>query len=191
MPHKFNPVHVAVLDDPARMDMLRPDLMWKALESPRAHTIVEIGAGTACLAAHFAAMAPEATVYAADIEPQMLAWMAEKRPEVAAGRIVPVLAEETSVPLEDGSADVVYMVALHHELTDPAAVYAEAWRLLVPGGRLLVSDFLPGQTASGPPPKVRVPARVVQRLLQDVGFTDVREHPELASTWILTARKPG
>jgi ubiquinone/menaquinone biosynthesis C-methylase UbiE len=191
-PHKFNPERLAMLDDPERLDALRPDQMWRALGSPEAAAIIiEIGAGTGGLAAQFAALAPDAVIYAADIEPGMLQWMRDKHPEVPAGRIVPVLSEENHVPCGDALADIVYMVTLHHELVDPRAMYTEALRLLKPGGVLLVADWAPRRTPGGPPLHVRVSAGEVTELLEAAGFEDVTEHPELPWTWLLTARRSG
>lgn len=48
-----------------------------------------------------------------------------------------------SVPLDSGSADAVTMHQVLHYLRDPASAIAEAARLLVPGGRLLIVDFAP------------------------------------------------
>lgn len=188
--HKFNPERLAMLDEPKRLDTLEPDEMWRALGSPEAAVIIEIGAGTGGLAARFAALAPDAVIYAADIEPGMLQWMKDKHPEVTAGRIVPVLSEENHVPCDDAVADIVYMVTLHHELEDPHAAYAEALRLLHPGGRLLVADWAPRPTPGGPPLEVRVSAREVMGLLEKVGFEDLTEHAELLWTWLVTARRP-
>ena len=188
-PHKFNPERLAMLDDPERLDALRPDEMWRALGSPAPDVIVEIGAGTGGLAARFAALAPDALIYAADIEPGMLQWMKDKRPEVSAGRIVPLLSEENHVPCDDAVADIVYMVTLHHELEDPRAMYTEALRLLKPGGMLLVADWAPRRTPGGPPLHQRASAGEVMSMLEDAGFEDIAEHPELPWTWLLTARR--
>ena len=190
-PHKFNPERLAMLDEPARLDALQPGEMWRALRSPAPSVIIEIGAGTGGLAARFAALAPDAVIYAADIEPGMLQWMRDKHPEVSAGRIVPVPSEENHVPCGDALADIVYMVTLHHELVDPQAMYIETLRLLKPGGRLLVADWAPRQTPGGPPLHERVSAGEVMKMLEGVGFEDVTEHPELPWTWLVTARKPG
>lgn len=175
MPHfKFNMDKLERLNDPGRFDSLPPDTFWPALgELPADATIVEIGAGTGLFAAAFASRAPEATVYAADTAEKMLDWMRANRPEVAEGRIVPIKADETRVPLSDGVADAVYMVNLHHELVHPQESYAEAFRLLKPGGHLLVVDWAPRETPKGPPQEVRVSAEALAALLHDAGFTAV------------------
>ncbi|MFD7920436.1 class I SAM-dependent methyltransferase [Streptomyces sp. NPDC059740] len=50
-------------------------------------------------------------------------------------------AQATGLP--DGRADIVFARALVHHLGDPRACYQEAYRLLAPGGRLLVQDRTP------------------------------------------------
>lgn len=191
MPHlKFDPSKTARLDDPGRFETLVPEVMWEALGSPRVRDIVEIGAGTGLFAARFAAMAPDSTVQAADIAPAMLEWMRANRPEVAAGRVVPVLSDETRVPLPDGSADLVYMINLHHELAEPAAVYAEAFRLLRTGGQVLAADWAPRETPKGPPQAVRVEVGVPLGMMDAAGFVDAREHEGLPWHWLVTARRP-
>jgi SAM-dependent methyltransferase len=171
---KFDIAKLDRLNDPGRFDSLPREVFWRALGSPTGATaIVEIGAGTGLFASAFAALAPNAIVYAADIADEMLEWMRENRPEVAAGRIVPVKADEIRVPLCGGIADVVYTINLHHELADPAASYAEALRLLQPGGRLLVVDWAPRDTPKGPPQEVRVQPQLLIAMLEEAGFAEV------------------
>jgi len=189
---KFDLCKLEKLNDPGRFETLPPKVMWEALGSPAdARVIVEIGAGTALFASQFARLAPEATVLAADIAPVMIEWMHAHRPEVASGRIVPVLAEEDHVPLEDSSADVAYMINLHHELALPESSYADALRLLRPGGRFMVVDWAPGDSPRGPSQHVRVPAAVVVTTLEHVGFEHVVEHERaLPWAWLITASAP-
>lgn len=186
---RFDLAKIAKLDDPGRFETLIPEVMWDALGAPDPRHVIEIGAGTGIFAARFAALAPHAVVHAADVEPAMLEWMHEHRPEVASGRVVPVLSQDRRVPLADASADLVFMINLHHELEDPAALYAEVFRLLRPGGQAMVVDWAPGETPKGPPQAVRVPAGVVAAMLEACGFTDARSHAGLPWHWLVTARK--
>ena len=188
MPHlKFNVEKLERLNDPGRFETLPPEVFWRALGAPTgACAIVEIGAGTGLFASALSALAPGAVIYAADVLDEMLAWMRANRPEVAAGRIVPIKAEETRVPLDDGIADAVYMINLHHELARPDDSYAEAFRLLEPGGRVLVVDWADRETPKGPPHDVRVSAADLAAFLERAGFIEVSVD-ETALPWHLMA----
>ena len=175
MPHlKFDIAKLERLNDPGRFDSIPPARLWEALGGPAdSRVIVEIGAGTGMFAAAFSELAPHATVYATDIEDAMLEWMRLNRPQVAEGRIVAIRSEESHVPLADGIADVVFMINLHHELAEPDAMYAEARRLLKPGGRLLVVDWALKETPKGPPAAVRASVSRLAEYLHDAGFENV------------------
>ncbi len=190
MPYqKFDVRKLERLNDPGRFETLVPERMWEALGEPSPHVIVEIGSGTGLFAARFARMAPGAVVYAVDTEPLMIEWMEANRPEVAAARVRPLLAEETHIPLDDGIADLVTMINLHHELAEPDATYAEAFRLLREGGQVLVVDWSPGESEHGPPAAVRVSAETLADFLTRAGFSEVRRHATLPSHSMLTAQK--
>lgn len=188
---KFNIEKLEKLNDPGRADTLKPDVMWEALDLKSPEVILEIGAGTGFFARRFAAMAPGAIVYASDIEPRMIEWMREHLEEVSAGTIVPLLSEETAVPVEDGIADIVVMINLHHELADPVATYAEANRVLHPGGRILVADWADRETPRGPSLAIRASTAHLRETLELAGFVDVGFHEGLPWHHLATATKVG
>jgi SAM-dependent methyltransferase len=186
---KFDIAKLERLNDVGRFDDLIPQVLWEAADTPDARIIVEIGAGTGLFACRFAEMAPQAEVYAADIEPVMIRWMFQHRPAALSGRLHPILAEETSVPLPTGDADLVVMINVHHELADAKASYREALRLLKIGGTLLLADWRPGDTGKGPPQAVRQSAQQISEILASVGFFEIAEHDGLPKHTLLTARK--
>ncbi|MCK8115551.1 class I SAM-dependent methyltransferase [Anaerosoma tenue] len=191
--YKFDIAKLEKLNDPARFESLPPDLFFAALDVPDgASVIVEIGAGTGLFAEAIAKRAPEATVYVADIAEEAIEWMREHRAGVAEGRIVPVLAGETHVPLDDAIADALFMINIHHEFVDTAASYREALRLLKPGGRLLVVDWAARETPKGPPQAVRATPSGLAECLKGAGFVDVMVD-DSALPWhtMATARRSG
>jgi ubiquinone/menaquinone biosynthesis C-methylase UbiE len=190
MPHeKFDVTKMERLNDPGRLEDLPPGVMWRALGEPSPGTIVDIGAGTGLFVCQFAEMAPNAELYAVDIEPAMVRWMLEHRPLHLCQRLHPLLGRETAIPLGAGEADLAVMITLHHELADPAASYREALRILRSRGQLLVADWLPGNMEGGPPQRIRVSADTIAGVLEQVGFEDVVAHPDLERHSLITARK--
>lgn len=172
--HKFDIAKLEKLNDPARFESLPPDVFYPALGLPEGPSVVvEIGAGTGLFAEAFLERAPGATIYVTDIAEEALDWIRANRHAVAEGRMIPVMAEETRVPLSDRSADAVYMINLHHELADPAATYADAFRMLKRGGRLLVVDWAARETPKGPPLVSRASAASLAGVMRAAGFTDI------------------
>ena len=55
------------------------------------------------------------------------------------------LADMYHLPLPDGGFEAATLHNVLHYADDPAAVLAEAARVLAPGGRLVVIDFAPHQ----------------------------------------------
>ncbi|MFU8890957.1 MAG: class I SAM-dependent methyltransferase [Anaerosomatales bacterium] len=188
---KFDPAKLEKLNDPGRFETLEPDAMWAAFGVEAPAVLVEIGAGTGLFAAEFSKRAPGATVYAADMSDQMIDWMRQHRTGVADGCVVPVRSEESAVPLEDDIADGVYMINLHHELAEPEAIYAEAYRMLRPGGRVLVVDWAPADTPKGPPLRVRAAPEDLASHLEAAGFARVTVHDILPWHSVVSASKEG
>lgn len=192
MPYdKFDVAQMLKLNDPGRFETLIPEVMWEAVGLDSPAVIVDIGAGTGLFAQRFADIAPGAVIYAVDTEQPMLDWIRDNRPEVAEGAIVPVLSTESVVPLDSGIADMVSMINLHHELADPGSIYAEAFRLLRPGGRVLVVDWAPRETPRGPSLAVRATPSVLTDSLAAAGFTCIAVRDD-ALPWhnVATATRP-
>ncbi len=184
----FDPVK---LDDPGRLDDIRPGAIWDALGSPSASALVDLGAGTGIFAEAFAGLAPDAVVYAADVSERMLDWLREKRSAlVGEGRVVPLLIEDGRVPLPDGAVDAVVSINLHHELSDPLASYREAMRLLRAGGGIAVVDWAPRPSPKGPPVATRPTPEEIAGALSTAGFADVRAHDVLPYHSLVVGWRP-
>ena len=186
--NKFDPKKLQKLNHPGRLIDIPPDTIWGRLDIDKPDVLVEIGAGTAFFSVAFLRYATAATLYACDISDRMIRWVKEnicpKYPN-----IITLKTEETSVPLEDGIADLVYMINLHHELNSPATTVRESFRLLKPGGTIFIVDWKKKKMPEGPPLTIRYSPETVKEQLEDGGFGRVTMYDELAKHFLVVGKK--
>jgi ubiquinone/menaquinone biosynthesis C-methylase UbiE/DNA-binding transcriptional ArsR family regulator len=103
--------------------------------------VVDLGTGTGRMLELFAPRARR--VLGLDISHDMLGYARMKLERAGLINAQARQGDLYNVPLEDSSADAVILHQVLHFLDDPAAAIAEASRLLVPGGKLLIVDFAP------------------------------------------------
>ncbi len=187
---KFDPARLERLRDPARLVTQDPETLWQsATAGLDVRTVVDLGAGIGFFALPFARHLPQGTVYACDVNPEMLRYLEEAVRQAGAANVKPVQTEEVRVPLPDGCADLVLMVNLHHELDFRSETLAECRRLLRPGGRIAIVDWKAVPTEHGPPLEIRFAPEEVQSELEAAGFHAVAEHAIMPEHWCLTASR--
>ena len=185
---KFNPKKLKKLNDPARLTDIPPALIQQRLNLKNPKVMVDIGAGTAFFSRAFLSQFSCSTIYACDLSEVMLDWIREHVTPDHPG-IIPVKSGESTLPIEDGTADLVFMIALHHELENPLQMLKEALRLLKPGGKILIIDWLKKEMDQGPALKIRcTPQEVTEQLVQ-TGFSDTRIHDDLPKHFMVTGQK--
>ncbi|MEM1089073.1 MAG: class I SAM-dependent methyltransferase [Pseudomonadota bacterium] len=124
----------------------------------------------------------------------------------ASWRLIQACAEDTGLP--DASFDLVTSYILLHELPARAtrAVFAEAFRLLEPGGMMFMSDVQPframpriaqwranaGALRGGEPYWREAASLDLAALATELGFVDARSYGlgERQYPWVTIARKP-
>lgn len=188
--HKFDISRLERLRDPERLETLNPDKIWTAIsEGLEVNTLVDLGVGIGFFAIPFARKIPGGTVYGCDLNPQMLEYLNAAIKQEQVDNIRPIQTGEVDVPLEDGLADLVIMVNLHHELDFRDRSLSECKRLLREGGRIAIVDWAPIETEHGPPLEVRIPPAQVRTELETAGFHGIAEHDILPQHYCLTGVK--
>lgn len=136
--------HVADAEEVARCDAfqrIRDRIVERAAPAGD-DVVVDVGSGTGLLALMFAPRVEK--VWAIDISPQMCDYLRAKAESAELDNVAVAVASAVSLPLVDQSADVVVSnYCLHHlRDRDKERALAEAYRVLRPGGRLVIGDMM-------------------------------------------------
>jgi ArsR family transcriptional regulator len=126
-------------------DQLLPGRTWEGLArallqlAPRVR-YADLGVGDGMLTLMLATVASSVT--AVDLSPEMLDQLRARAKAQGLDNLETVEADVEDLPLPDGSHDVVVLSQTLHHAVSPERCLAEARRILVTGGRLLVIDLL-------------------------------------------------
>ncbi|MGI9290282.1 MAG: class I SAM-dependent methyltransferase [Gammaproteobacteria bacterium] len=130
------------LERKTRVQEERTDLLINNLPIQPGDAIADIGAGTGYFSIPMAEMTgPEGSVYAVDIQPEMLTLLESNATRKGVGNIEYVLATERNPNLPPESIDLALMVDAYHEFAWPWEVMSAVYQSLVPGGKIVLIEY--------------------------------------------------
>jgi SAM-dependent methyltransferase len=158
------------LERPERQEEERPDLLLPALEIKRGQAVADIGAGTGYYTRQLAKLVGESgTVYAVDIQPEMLDLLTNKMAELKIKNVKPVLGTVSDPKLPADALDLILMVDVYHEFDHPYEMAKAMTRALKPGGRIVFIEF----RAENP----EIPIKPVHKMSQAQVRKEMSVHP--------------
>jgi cyclopropane fatty-acyl-phospholipid synthase-like methyltransferase len=158
-------------DDPERDTWQMPDRMIEALALRPTDNVADVGAGTGYMAVRFARALKDGTVFAVDIEPNMVKHMAERAKAAGIGNLRAVTGSETSPNLPE-PVDVVFLLNVYHHLDKRPDYFRRLRSSLKPGGRVAIVDFRPDAPA-GAPKHMRISADRITEEMKAAGYKPV------------------
>lgn len=183
--------------DPGRIERLRsaerlayfdPDRIWDVLDPAPDCTLIDIGTGVGFVALPFAKRYPAAKVHGCDILDGMIELLEQDAAAKGLGNVKGIIMQPNSIDLPDGSADIIVMAQLHHELDAPEPLLAECRRLLTAGGVVAVIDWKDEDNGKSPPAGRRVPEANIRGQLESAGFSELESHDVYAFHTFLTGK---
>ena len=140
----------------------------KAMALKPGEAVADVGAGTGIYTRLFAqAVGPTGTVYATDLAPKFLAYIAQNAAKDGLKNVRTVQAGDRASNLAEASVDVIFHSDVYHHFEFPMIMNADLRRALKPGGRLYVLEM---EKAGGNDGHVRAPKNDVIAEIEKSGF---------------------
>ncbi|HSQ90468.1 class I SAM-dependent methyltransferase [Romboutsia sp.] len=142
--HKFDVKKLDKLNNPKRLEMIELGKIVNELQLLSNSVLVDIGAGTGMFSEKLLDLVPDSKCYALDISKEMIEWIDQNRVPKLKSRLKTKLMGENNIPLEDNTADLAFMITVHHELEDGEKLLKEIKRVLKEDGKVLICDWKEG-----------------------------------------------
>lgn len=127
---------------PERVEEEQPERAVEALRLQKGQTVADVGAGVGYFSWLLAErVGSEGTVYAVEIQPEMLRLLEQERARRRVRNVIPTLGKVDDPGLPENALDLVLMVDVYHELAEPQKVLRRLHRALKPGGRLVLIEY--------------------------------------------------
>jgi predicted methyltransferase len=166
-----------------------------ALSIADGSVVADLGAGSGYFTILLAQrVGPNGTVYAQDIQPQMLEAISRRVQRENLDNVRTVLGTATDPKLPP-NLDAVLIVGAYHEMNDPGqpavilTLFRNVMRSLKPQGRIGIVDFLAGAGGPGPAPDERADPEEVIATAKAAGLKLVANEEVPPFTYLLVFGK--
>jgi len=178
------------LERPERERQERTDLLIAGLTLSDDFVVADIGAGTGYFTFPVAQRVPRGKVFSVDIQPEMLALIAERKVLENAGNVETILGEADDPKLPRNEIDLAFIVDAYHEFSFPREMGERLRESLRPGGQLVLVEY----RAEDP----RVPIKRLHKMSEEqvkremaaIGLEWVRTERYLPQQHVLIFQKP-
>jgi ubiquinone/menaquinone biosynthesis C-methylase UbiE len=190
----FPPQDLGLLEAPDRDIWQHPDQVMDTLGIAEADVVADIGAGAGWFTIRLARrVGPNGTVYAQDVQPEMLAAISRRVNSLGLTNVKPILGKDDDPQLPAQSLDAALMVDAYHE-NDARALRVSLLRNLAkalrPKGRIGLIDFKLEGSGPGPDAEERVSPETVIGEAREAGLELVSHETFLPYQYFLIFRRP-
>lgn len=155
-------------------------MLLEALALKPGQTVCDLGCGNGFYTLEVARqVGPEGTVYAVDIQPEMLQLLVARARQAKLFNIRPVLGTVIDPRLPVGEVDLVFCVDVYHEFSHPEQMLTRIRQSLRLSGQIVLAEFRGEDLAVPIKPLHKMTKAQVRRELEPNGFTLQREFDQL------------
>jgi len=130
------------LERPEREQEENPEGALDALNLKPGMIVADVGAGTGYMSLKLARrVGPSGKVYAEDVQAEMLQQIRANAAKAKAPNVIPVQGSFTDPMLPKGQMDLVLLVDVYHEFSEPQKMLRGIRASLKPDGRLVLLEY--------------------------------------------------
>ncbi len=180
---------IGFLDKPERIRAFPPEELLRLLPIKKSDNILDMGAGTGYLTIP-AAQKVDGSVYALDMDPEMLKVIASKAEAEAIANIKLVEGSIDNLPLPEASVDIALASLVLHEVKPLSGTLQQIKRVLKEGGYFLCFEYEKVEDAiDGPPMAIRIPSSIMEQEIINAGFSIIQKLSPADYMYIFIAKK--
>jgi ubiquinone/menaquinone biosynthesis C-methylase UbiE len=154
-----------------RIQEEQPDQMLKALDIKPGSVVADVGAGVGYHVWRLAEIVgPAGKVFAEDIQPEMLRLLERNISDRRLQNVQIVLGTEKDPKLPAAQVDLVLMVDVYHEFSDPVSMMQNIRKSLKPDGRVVLVEFRKEDDRVPIRPEHKMSTQGVRDELEPLGF---------------------
>src|SRR5271163_3478046 len=159
------------LDRPEREAEEKPDLALDNLGIRAGMVVADVGAGTGYMTLRMARrVGPTGKVYADDVQPEMLRRLRQNAAKEKLTNIETVLGTEVDPKLPAGKLDLILLVDVYHEFSQPQKMLRRMREALKPDGRLVLLEYRKEDPTIPIRPEHKMSVQEVKTELEAEGF---------------------
>ncbi len=159
------------LDRSERESEENPDAALDALHLKPGMVVGDVGAGTGYMSLKMAKrVGPSGKVYAEDVQPEMLRRLRHNASEAKVGNIQTVLGSEADPKLPAKTLDLILLVDVYHEFSQPQRMLRRMREALKDDGRLVLLEYRKEDPAIPIRPEHKMSVEEVKLEVEAEGF---------------------
>lgn len=168
-----------------------PDRAINVLKLEKGAVVADVGAGSGYMTVKLSKrVGPQGRVYATDIQQGMLDLLNKRLAKSKITNVTTVLGTQNDPGLPPDALDLVIMVDVYHELSQPQVMLAKIRASLKPGGRLVLLEYRKEDPDVPIRPEHKMSVADAKLEVEAEGFKLTKTNEDLPRQHILIFTKP-
>ncbi len=156
---------------PERIAEENPDGAIDAMKLKPGMTIADLGSGVGYMTLRMAKrVGPTGKIYGVDLQPGMLAELQKNAKAAGITNVEPILGEPADPKLPEGKIDMILMVDVYHEVSQPQAMLRKIRQALKADGRLILLEYRAEDPSIPINPEHKMTVEQVRAEIEPEGF---------------------